>query len=417
MRGECGIDRIVRGQHLLGAGQVADVGAQLAGEDGEVGEAADVAELDFGIPIGALHQPDEELAVVFARQPRCPFDHRHAALLIGLDGKAEAFPAAAVGAGKQAVVARERLEQVHRQFEPVGFFGVDGEMDVRVARRGREVAHDRQQVGYREVGMEEGVLRMQRRQLDRDPGGSSDVAGRFPDQPVDRLVIVYPVALGIVVGHRDFTEHVEAVRQPARAFGRGALERLVDRPAIDELPAENAHRLQRRPADHRLAEAVNRALERAAHALLRLLGALEHFARQHQREGRRIDEGGRAFAHVFGPVDIADLVADQRIGGCRIGHAQECLGEAHQGDAFVGRETVLVEEGVDPAGLALARILDQPDRDTRSLLVFRARAGGLLHAFGDAGIFLRAIGFADGLARNCGQGCWIVQGHTTPEGR
>ncbi len=282
MRGKGGIDGIVCGQHLLRAGEIAHVGGQLAGEDGEILEPANMAELDLGIPIGALDQPDEELAVVFAGQPRGPFDHRHAAFLIGLDGQPEPFPAAAVGPCEQAVIACERLDQIHRQLEPVGFFGIDGEMDIRIARSGREIAHDRQQVGDRQIGMQESVFRMQRGQLHRDARGGPHVAGRFAHQAFDRFVVIHPVAFGIGEAHRGFAKHVEAVRQPARAFGGRALERFIDRAAIDELSAEDAHGLQRRGADHGFAQSVDRALERLAHALLRFLGTFEHFARQHQ---------------------------------------------------------------------------------------------------------------------------------------
>ena len=65
---------------------------------------------------------------------------------------------------------------------------------------------------------------------------------------------------------------------------------------------------------------------------------------------------------MLGPFDIADLVANQRVGGARIGHPQQRLGKAHQRDAFFCVEPVLVEEGVDAADVALARILDQRDR-------------------------------------------------------
>ena len=111
------------------------------------------------------------------------------------------------------------------------------------------------------------------------------------------------------------------MREAARALGLGALQRFVDGAAENELAAEDAHRLKRGLADHRFAKAVDRRLQSAPHALLAFQRALQHFARQHQREGGGVDEGAAAFAEMFAPVDIADLVADQRIGGLRIGHA------------------------------------------------------------------------------------------------
>ena len=287
-------------------------------------------------------------------------------------------------------------------------------MNVRIARRGGEVAHDRQQVRNRDVGMHEGVFRVQRGQLYRDARRGAHITGGFAHQPRDGFVIIDAIAFGIVEGHCCFAEHVEAVRQAPRAFGGCPLERFVDRAAVNELSAQNAHGLQRGTADDRLAQPVHRALEGLAHALLRFFGPLEHFAGQHQRESRRIDEGRGTLAHVLGPVDVADLVADKRIGSRRIGYAKQRLGKAHQRHTLLGSEAVLVQEGVDPARLALASFLDQVDRDRLGFFMFGACPTGLCHAFGDAGVLFRAIGFAEGLAGDGGQAGRIVQGHTTP---
>ena len=70
-----------------------------------------------------------------------PVAQRHGALLIGLDGEAEAFPAVC----EQLIVGDQRLDDVHRQLEPVGLLGVDGEMDVGLRRHQRQLADDRHQ--------------------------------------------------------------------------------------------------------------------------------------------------------------------------------------------------------------------------------------------------------------------------------
>ena len=66
--GEGGIDAVARRQQPLGAGDVADVGRDLAGEHRIVVEAGDLRHLDLAVPIGALDQPDHQLAVVLAGQ-------------------------------------------------------------------------------------------------------------------------------------------------------------------------------------------------------------------------------------------------------------------------------------------------------------------------------------------------------------
>ena len=64
------------------------------------------------------------------------------------------------------------------------------------------------------------------------------------------------------------------------------------------------------------------------------------------------------------PAAAADLLGDQRVGGVLVGDAQQRLGEAHQDDAFLGGEAVLVHEGIDAAVLVAvgARGAHQPAR-------------------------------------------------------
>ena len=51
-------------------------------------------------------------------------DHRRGALLIGLDRQAEAVPACERG------IAERGRDHVERQFQPVGFLGIDGEIQI-----------------------------------------------------------------------------------------------------------------------------------------------------------------------------------------------------------------------------------------------------------------------------------------------
>ena len=64
------------------------------------------------------------------------------------------------------------------------------------------------------------------------------------------------------------------------------------------------------------------------------------------------------------PVRGRHLVADQAIGGVRVRNPEQRLGEAHQDHAFLARESVFGEEGIDAAlaGPPLAHRLDQRPR-------------------------------------------------------
>ena len=60
-------------------------------------------------------------------------DHERAALLIGLHDEADAVPAG------QLRVERQRFQQIEREFEPVGFLGIDIEADVVALREQQQL--------------------------------------------------------------------------------------------------------------------------------------------------------------------------------------------------------------------------------------------------------------------------------------
>ena len=74
---------------------------------------------------------------------------------------------------------------------------------------------------------------------------------------------------------------------------------------------------------------------------------------QHQPPGRGVHEQRIGLAEVVGPLADRDLVGDQLVGRLGVGDAQQRLGEAHQHDALLRGEAVLLQERLD-ARLALA---------------------------------------------------------------
>ncbi len=128
----------------------------------------------------------------------------------------------------------------------------------------------------------------------------------------------------------------------------GAVERLLDAAAHDELAGEDAHRRGHCLAHHRLAGAGEQPAQR--HAEIPLAAALaQEPAGEHQGPGRGIDQKGVRLAEMAGPVGRCELVADQPVDRSGVGDAQQGLGEAHQRHALGRRERVLVEERVDAA--------------------------------------------------------------------
>ena len=153
--------------------------------------------------------------------------------------------------------AATRLDQVERELEPVGLLGVDVEADVVAAGEQQQRLQARQQLGHDAGVLGAAVARVQGGELHRDAG-----AGVDPPAPagladgVDRVLVGGEVAGGVGGGHRGLAQHVVGEAVAARLAGDGALQRLLDGLAGDELPAEQAHGEVDRGADHRLAAAA-----------------------------------------------------------------------------------------------------------------------------------------------------------------
>ena len=139
--------------------------------------------------------------------------------------------------------------------------------------------------------------------------------------------------------------------KPCAALARPAPDRVGDGFAEDELLAHLLHRALDGGADHGFAQALDGGAEGGGDAGLAVLS--EHLARQHERPGGGVDEGGGGLAQVAAPFGGGDLVLDEVVHRRRVGDAEERFGEAHERDAFVGREAVFGEEDLHEAGAAL----------------------------------------------------------------
>ena len=70
-----------------------------------------------------------------------PVDHCRRALLIGLHRQPEALP------GVQRWVGQHRRNHLEREFETVGFLGIDGEVEVEVTGEAGEFEQPRHELG------------------------------------------------------------------------------------------------------------------------------------------------------------------------------------------------------------------------------------------------------------------------------
>ena len=324
----------------LRAGEVGLVGRRLPCEHGIVGEAALLCPLHLGVPVGALDEADHQPPAERGGEVDRPVDHGDCALLVGLDGEAEAVPAGERGIGSDGG------NHVERQLQPVGLLGVDGEVEVVPFRRAGEVEEARGELGHHALALYRLVARVEGRELDRDAGtvGEAPLPRRLADRR-DRLRVALEVAQGVGAGPRPLAEHVVGVAEALGLAATRPLQRLADGLAEDEVVAEHAHRLARRGPHRRPAE----TLDEAGDDRVRGLAGPDDPARQAERPGRGEHQPGLRMGGMVGPVAAAELVLDQAVLGRRVGDAEERLGEHHQRQALAGRQAELAEEILEPA--------------------------------------------------------------------
>ena len=350
--GELRIDSVGQRQQAAGQGDVADIAGFLAGEDGEVFQPLDLRQLDFAVPVGAFDQTHHDAAVVGFGHLVQRLDHVTGAAAIGLDDDAETLPSGQLGIGQRG------LDHLERQGQAVGLFRVDVQPDAGGGGLTAEVGQNGHQFGHDARGLGDLVARMQRRQLDRDPGVRPHVRalGGTGDGG-DGIGIGAGIAIGIGAGHRRFTQHVIRIGEAFGFLAFRPIHRGLDRLAQHELSAHLADRGPDGIADHRFTHAAHHGPQGAGHAGFLLL---KHAAGQHQPPGRGIDQRRGRMPKVRGPVRRRDLVFDQCVDGGGVRHAQQRLGQAHQRHAFLGREAVFGQEDFHQPGVrGLADLFDQ----------------------------------------------------------
>ena len=328
----------------------------LAREDGEALKPVDLRALDLAIPIGALHQPHHQPVPAPACKIDQPVDHEGAALLIGLHHEADAVPAREFG------LEAEPLQQVERDFQPVGFLRVDVEADVERARQQRQFLQSRIELALDARELRAAVARMERREFDRDAGPVLHApAVRCRADRADRVLVIGEVAGGLACRYRRLAQHIVGIAEALGLVRLAVGEGLLDRLAGHELLAHQAHRAIDAVADQRLAAARDQPRQGRRQPAL-AVGRGEAAGHQ-QAPGGGIHEQRRAATEMRLPVAAADLVSDQRVARRVVGNAQQRFGEAHQRHALLARQGIFVDQPFDAATGPLGpQDLDQPPR-------------------------------------------------------
>ena len=358
-------------QQLSCAGNVVQVGHRLAGEHRVVVEAALLRAFDLGIPIGALDQPHHQPAIQDARQAIDIADDRRGALLVALDREPKAVPTT------ERSIAQRRRDHVERQFEPVGFLGIDGEIEVMGFCAARQIDQPRHQLRHHPRVAHRLIARMQRRELYRYAGPlrQRPVAGVAADR-FDRAGVGIEIAHGVPGGARAFAEHVVGIARRRRMVGLRPLERGLDGFAQYKMTAHQPHRLARGGAHRRQAESFGQPADGAC----RGLAGLDHARRHAERPCRRIDQERAGAGLVMDKIALAEPVLDEAVGGPGVRNPQQRLRQHHQREALLGREREFAQHVLDAAKRIVigADRLDQPARGVADpLLLARVEPGRL----------------------------------------
>ena len=289
VRGELRVNRVGRGQQLARAGEVRHVGVHLAGIDRVALKTALLGALDFAVPVSALDQPDHQPVAAAPRQVDDPVNHRRAALLVRLQHKTDAVPAL------ERRLKAQAFEQIQRQLQPVGLFGIDVQADVIVARQQRQLEQARQQLAHHALALGAAVARVQRRQLDRNARPRVNAAPvRGLADGVDGLLVSGQIPLSIHLGGGGFAQHVVGVAKAGFLQHPAVGQRLGNGLAGDELLAHQRHRVVNALTDQRLATLADQARQRRAQAFFAVGGG--ELAGQQQTPDGGVDKHRRRMA-------------------------------------------------------------------------------------------------------------------------
>jgi hypothetical protein len=231
VRGELRKQPVARRQEPLHAGHVTKVGHRLAGEDRIIRQAALLGAFDFGIPIGALDQSHGQLAVCGCGHFLDPIDQRQSALLIGLHREAEAIPAA------ERAIAECRGDHLKGQFQPIGLFRVNGELQIVRLGQFREFNEPRRQFLAHTLARDRLVAWVQRRKLDGNSRSAAPIlVAAIGADSGNGAGISFEIVLRVGAGARAFAEHIERIAQLRMRIR--ARKRLFNRPPHDEVRSQ-----------------------------------------------------------------------------------------------------------------------------------------------------------------------------------
>ena len=252
---ELRIEAIRHAEKPARARKIGDIGARLAGEDGEAVEAQRLRALDLAVPVGALDEAHHDRAPVRACERAEPIDD------VRRGACRRPAPPRRSRPNRERRVGKHRLDDIERKVEAVCLLGVHVETDPGRLGEHRERAEAGSELGHHPLTLTELIARVERRQLDRDPRPVADaLTPADSGERGDGIRIGEVVTPRVRLGAGRFAQHVVGKAVALRLQLCGAGHGFAHVAPEHELVPELAHRLGDRSADDRLAQAPDRAV-------------------------------------------------------------------------------------------------------------------------------------------------------------
>ena len=336
-----------RVQQFSGRCQISYICVLFTGKHGETGKAHHLRPLDLHVPVGTLHQPHHQIAVIFFRQGFKPLNFLQSPLAISLHHHAKAVPAAHGGVGNhlfkniKGEVKAIRLFRIHIQAKIIALCH---------ASQNEKPIHKRWNA---QLFLGKFIAGMKRGQFDRNARIGDDlIASLRLAKRLNRLDIGFEIMLGVFFGQRRFPKHVIGI---GIAFFHGSaavFKRALNGLAKHKLPAHDLHGLGRCQPHHRLAQAMHKPMHQLLHAGLFFF--FEDLASERQGPCGTVHKARARAAKVGRPLMRGKLIGNQGISGFRVWHAQEGFCQGHQRQTLLGGKAIFAQKGIHQAGLAFA---------------------------------------------------------------
>ena len=343
MRGKLRIDPVGEAQEFASVADVADIGVDFIGEDGEALHAHDLRPFDFGVPIGAFHKADHDLAVKTNGDVVQGIDDERRALAVGLHDDAKTIPSA------QCRLFQDRFDYIKGKCKAISLFRVDVKAHASGLCEHSECADAGHELFHHAGLLRNLIARVQRGKLDRDTRifGNGAVGAMLCDVG-NGAAIRQVIGAGVGVGAGRLAKHIVRIGEANGLHPLGAFHRLVDVLAQHKLTAHLAHGTANGGTDHRLAQTLHSTAQMSCDAGLFVI---QNATRQHQGPSGGVHKRRSRVAKVLAPIGRRDLIFDQRVDGFGVWYAQQSLGQTHQGDPLIGGQPIFSEEDLHQARL------------------------------------------------------------------